>query len=203
MQSQCLGSLVLLVRFRLLHKCHVGLIYYYEYIINYIVTPNRPLPFQGTRHHPLEIWRVYAFSQREERLFCPNHRISFQMSVNSNTPGILKVWREFQLYRASWALIGMREAGRKQRFVLFPPRCLQKPTCPSKAAMSHSPGQSAQPWSEGCDDLKHSFSCYQHRAPGFLLATVLVVPQKCLPCNHSGLSEVSSVHIKSKLVLEP
>lgn len=35
-QPQCLGSLVLLVRFRPLHKCHVGLIYYYEYIINYM-----------------------------------------------------------------------------------------------------------------------------------------------------------------------
>lgn len=150
------------------------------------MTPNRPLPFQGTRHHPLEIWRVYAFSQREERLFCPNHRISFQMSVNSNTPGILKVWREFQLYRASWALIGMREAGRKRRSVPFPPRCLQKPTCPSKAAMSHSPGQSAQPWSEGCDDLKHSFSCHQHRAPGFLLATVLLVPAEMLALQPQG-----------------
>lgn len=124
-----------------------------------------------------------------------NHSISVQMSLNSSTPGFLRCGESVSsTLHPELALSSHRnERSRKETKGLSLPSWLlaadlQQPAWPSKAVMSCSLGQNAQPWREGCDNalLKCSFSRHLNRVPGFVFATALKVPAEVFALQPHG-----------------
>lgn len=169
------------------------------------------LPRNYTAHWKSEGFMPFL-KEKNVCLLRTNHSISFQMSLNSSTPGFLRCGESVSsTLHPELALSSHRnERSRKETKGLSLPSWLlaadlQQPAWPSKAAMSCcSLGQNAQPRREGCDDalLKYSFSCHLNRVPGFVFATALKVPAEVFALQPQGMSEVSSVHIKPGLALE-